>query len=80
MFLGSGSFSPHLRFFPPNERRVGRGDRPAMEAGLSDHIWCIEELCALLPKPVSATARIDKGIILQALDGNKDLQDVNARA
>jgi hypothetical protein len=40
---------------------------PAMEVGLSSHNWSIERLCALLPKPVSATARIDKRIILEAL-------------
>ena len=24
---------------------------PAMEAGITDHVWSLEELCALLPKP-----------------------------
>jgi IS1 family transposase len=40
---------------------------PAMEAGISDHIWIIEELCGLLPETASATKRIDKGLILKAL-------------
>ena len=40
---------------------------PAMEAGLSDHVWSIEELCCLLPETASATKRIDKGLILKAL-------------
>ena len=40
---------------------------PAMEAGLSDHVWSIEELCDLLSKPESPAKRIDKGIILKAL-------------
>jgi hypothetical protein len=40
---------------------------PAMEAGISDHIWSIEEMCALLPEQGSAAKRIDKGLILKAL-------------
>lgn len=44
---------------------------PAMEAGISDHIWSIEEMCGLLPKPVSSNSRIDRGIILKAL-GEQD--------
>ena len=40
---------------------------PAMEAGISDHVWSIEELCGLLPETPSATKRIDKGLILKAL-------------
>jgi hypothetical protein len=26
---------------------------PAMEAGVSDHIWTVEEIAALLPEPTS---------------------------
>jgi IS1 family transposase len=39
---------------------------PAMEADLTDHVWTLTELCALLPerKPY---ARIEKEIILKAL-------------
>jgi len=40
---------------------------PAMEAGISDHVWTIEELCRLLPETASATKRIDRGLILKAL-------------
>jgi hypothetical protein len=40
---------------------------PAMESGISDHVWSIEEMCALLPEMASATKRIDKGLILKAL-------------
>jgi len=29
---------------------------PAMEAGLTDHVWSIEEICALLPKPTVSTS------------------------
>jgi hypothetical protein len=38
-----------------------------MEAKLTDHIWTIEELCALLPKAESATKRIDRELVLKAL-------------
>ena len=40
---------------------------PAMEAGISDHIWSLEEMCILLPETPSAAKRIDKGLILKAL-------------
>ena len=40
---------------------------PAMESGISDHVWTIEELSGLLPETASATKRIDKGLILKAL-------------
>jgi hypothetical protein len=38
-----------------------------MEAGISDHVWSVEKLCALLPKAEASAKRIDKGIILKAL-------------
>jgi hypothetical protein len=38
-----------------------------MEAGISDHVWSIEELCGLLRETSSAAKRIDKGLILKAL-------------
>jgi IS1 family transposase len=40
---------------------------PAMEAGLSDHVWSIEELCSLLPKPESTARRAEKNLLLKAL-------------
>jgi len=40
---------------------------PAMEAGISNHVWTIDELCGLLPEMASATKRIDRGLILKAL-------------
>jgi len=40
---------------------------PAMEAGLADHVWSLEELCSLLPEAESATKRIDKNLLLKAL-------------
>jgi hypothetical protein len=40
---------------------------PAMEAGISDHVWTIEELCGLLPEMAFATKPIDNGLFLKAL-------------
>jgi hypothetical protein len=40
---------------------------PAMEAGLSNHVWTIEELCGLLPQPISATREMEKNLVLKAL-------------
>jgi hypothetical protein len=37
------------------------------EAGISDHVWSIEELCSLLPKAESAAKRVDKNLLLKAL-------------
>src|SRR5271169_3718887 len=58
-----------LYFFHYNFCRVHKTLRvtPAMEAGLTDHVWSLEELCSLLPvrKP---NARIDKELVLKALD------------
>jgi hypothetical protein len=40
---------------------------PAMEAGLTDHVWGIEELCALLPKPTISASKIEKDLVAKAL-------------
>jgi len=40
---------------------------PAIEAGLADHVWSIEEMCALLPKTVSTADSAGKTLILKAL-------------
>ena len=40
---------------------------PAMEAGISDHVWSIEEMCSLLPEAESAAKRADKNLLLKAL-------------
>jgi hypothetical protein len=42
---------------------------PAMEAGISDHVWSIEEMCSLLPEAESAAKRADKNLLLKALAG-----------
>ena len=39
---------------------------PAMEAGLTDHVWSLEELCDLLPQR-KPNARADREMILKAL-------------
>src|SRR6266481_4392140 len=40
---------------------------PAMEAGLADHVWSLEELCALMPKPVVKASQIEKNMLLKAM-------------
>lgn len=40
---------------------------PAQEAGLSDHIWDVEELLALLPKPIISESKTERDILQQAL-------------
>ena len=40
---------------------------PAMESGLSNHVWSIEELCELLPKQVSSARQAEKNLVLKAL-------------
>jgi IS1 family transposase len=42
---------------------------PAMEAGLADHVWSLEELCALLPKPVVRASKIESELVAKALKG-----------
>jgi hypothetical protein len=41
---------------------------PAMEAGLTDHVWTLEELCSLLPEK-KPSARADHELVLKALKG-----------
>jgi IS1 family transposase len=40
---------------------------PAMESGLSDHAWTIDEMCGLLPTPVSAVRSAENKLVLRAL-------------
>lgn len=57
-----------LYFFHYNFCRVHKTLRvtPAMEAGLTDHVWTLEELCGLLPER-KPNARIEKELVLKAL-------------
>jgi hypothetical protein len=59
--------SPDRFYFPLFPATLTTNALPAMEAGISDHIWTIEELRGLLLETASATKRIDKGLILKAL-------------
>jgi hypothetical protein len=69
VFLHLLGLSGQLFFLYYNFCRVHSTLRvtPAMESGLSNYVWTIEELCGLLPETASATKRIDKGLILKAL-------------
>ena len=40
---------------------------PAMEAGLADHVWTVEELCELLPEPTMAKYTKDRDLLRKAL-------------
>jgi IS1 family transposase len=40
---------------------------PAMQAGLGNHVWEIEELCALLPRPTVSPSNIEHDLLLRAL-------------
>jgi IS1 family transposase len=57
-----------LYFFHYNFCRVHSTLRvtPAMEAGLTDHVWTLAELCGLLPEK-KPNARVDKELVLKAL-------------
>jgi len=46
---------------------------PAMEAGLSSHVWSIEELCSLLPTKRSIGKEIDAALFRKALGGDSPL-------
>jgi IS1 family transposase len=41
---------------------------PAMEAGLTDHVWSLGELIALLPKPVVRASQIERDLLAKALN------------
>ena len=40
---------------------------PAMEHGLSDHVWSIEEMCTLVPENHKIGTQADKALVLKAL-------------
>jgi len=40
---------------------------PAMEAELTDHVWTVEELVALLPEPTVAKSTKDRDLLRKAL-------------
>jgi IS1 family transposase len=57
-----------LYFFHYNFCRIHKSLRctPAMEAGIADHVWTLEELCALLQEK-KPNAKVDKELVLKAL-------------
>jgi IS1 family transposase len=61
-----------LYFFHYNFCRIHKTLRvtPAMEAGLTDHIWTLKELIALLPEK-KPNAKTDKDLVAKALYGEK---------
>ncbi|HLI61945.1 MAG TPA: hypothetical protein VKV05_01000, partial [Terriglobales bacterium] len=40
---------------------------PAMQAGISDHVWSLDEIVALLPKPVVRASTIERDLLAKAL-------------
>src|SRR5713226_5551592 len=40
---------------------------PAMQAGITDHVWSLEELCVLMPKPTVSASQIEKNLLSKAL-------------
>jgi len=40
---------------------------PAMESGLTDHVWSVEELIALMPKPAVGSFKADRELLRKAL-------------
>ena len=40
---------------------------PALEAGVLDHVWSLDEMCGLIQVQESAIKKIDLGLILKAL-------------
>lgn len=58
-----------LYFFHYNFCRVHKTLRvtPAMEAGITDHVWTLQELCGLLPSTCTPTERIDRALVAKAL-------------
>jgi len=40
---------------------------PAMEAGITDRVWTVDDLVALIPKPTVGPSRIDQELFRKAL-------------
>ena len=41
-----------------------------MESGLTDHVWSIEELVTILPKPTVKSSTIESDMVRKALGEN----------
>jgi IS1 family transposase len=74
--LDNHCHSVALHFMHYNFCRVHQTLRvtPAMEAGLADHVWSIQELVALLPKPVIRSSRVEHSLVLKALSEAPQLE------
>lgn len=57
----------HFAFY--NFCRVHQSLRvaPAMQAGLADHVWTLDELCALIPKPTVTKSTTEHDLVVAAL-------------
>jgi IS1 family transposase len=58
-----------LFFFYYNFCRVHQTTRvtPAMEAGVSDHVWSLDEMCATIPAQTPAAKRAERSMVIRAL-------------
>jgi hypothetical protein len=45
---------------------IRRCASPAMESGISNHDWTMEELCELLPQPIPLTQGVEKNLVFKA--------------
>ena len=64
-----------LHFMHYNFCRVHKTLRvtPAMEAGLTDHVWTLEDLCSLLPEVKVKSSTIERDMLVEALETCKTL-------
>jgi IS1 family transposase len=46
---------------------------PAMEAGIANHVWSIQELCGLLPQPMSSSRQAESEMVAKALSNPSSL-------
>jgi hypothetical protein len=67
--LDNHCYMVDLYFMHYNFCRVHKTLRvtPAMQAGLTDHVWTIEKLCNLLPEPIAAKSTIEYEMLVKAL-------------
>ena len=63
------AYAVALHYMHYNFCRVHQSLRvtPAMEAGIANHIWTVEDLIALTPKPVARPTTKDRELLLRAL-------------
>ena len=66
-----------LYFFHYNFCRVHSTLRvtSAMEAGLTNHVWTIQEMCGLIASTCTPVERIDRALVAKALASNPVAND-----